>query len=89
MKVLLALLLLSPVPLLAQSPFDGTWIIDVNGTQLPQKPAVYLLAKGMFRWEGTEIKANGNDQKVPETSYWDTISVGARMVSMCLISLNV
>jgi hypothetical protein len=75
MKILLALLLLSPVPLLAQSPFDGTWIIDTNTTQLPQKPAVYLLAKGMFRWEGTEIKADGNDQKVPETGYWDTISV--------------
>jgi hypothetical protein len=36
---------------------------------------VFFLAKGMFRWEGTEIKADGNDQKVPETGYWDTISV--------------
>jgi hypothetical protein len=75
MKILLVLLLSSPVPLPAQSPFDGTWIIDSNTMQLPQKPAMYLLAKGKFRWSGMEIKSDGNDQKVPETGYWDTISV--------------
>jgi len=75
MKKLIVLLLLSPVASLAQSPFDGTWIIDSSTTKLPQKPAEYLLAKGMFRWEGMEIKADGNDQKVPETGYWDTVSV--------------
>jgi hypothetical protein len=75
MKVLLAVLLLSPVASLAQNPFDGTWIIDSNTTQLPQKPTVYLLAKGKFQLGETEIKANGNDQKVPETGYWDTMSV--------------
>jgi len=79
MKILLALLLLSPVAALAQSPFDGTWIIDTNTAQLPQKPAEYLLAKGRFRgpgWnENLEIKADGSDQNVPETGYWDTISV--------------
>ena len=56
MRILLALLVLSPVATLAQNPFDGTWIIDTNTTQLPQKPEVYLLTKGMFRWAGTEIK---------------------------------
>jgi hypothetical protein len=75
MKTLLALLLLSPVASLAQSPFDGTWIIDSNTTQLPQKPAEYLLAKGMFRWAGMEIKADGTDQRVPETGYWDTVRI--------------
>jgi hypothetical protein len=77
MKILLGLLLLSPVVSFAQSPFDGTWIIDSNTIQPPQKPAVYLLAKGMFRWGGvgTEIKADGTGQKVPKTGYWDTISV--------------
>jgi hypothetical protein len=74
MKTLFALLLLSPIASLAQSPFDGTWTIDSKTTQLPQKPAEYLLAKG-FRWTDTEIKADGIDQKVPETGYWDTISV--------------
>lgn len=75
MKILFALLLWSPVVTLAQSPFDGTWIIDTNTTQIPRKPAVYLIAKGMFQWAGAEIKADGTDQKVPETGYWDTISV--------------
>ena len=75
MKILLALLLLLPAASLAQSPFNGTWIIDTNTTQLPQKPAVYLLAKGTFRLAGTEIKADGTDQIVPETGYWDTMSV--------------
>ena len=71
----MALLLLWAGTSFAQSPFDGTWIINTDTAQLPQKPAVYLLAKGMFRREGTEIKADGNDQKVPETGYWDTMSV--------------
>jgi hypothetical protein len=75
MKRVFALLLLSAIASLAQSPFDGTWTIDSNTTQLPQKPAEYLLAKGSFRWANTEIKADGIDQKVPETGYWDTISV--------------
>ena len=75
MKVLLALLFLSPVAGLAQSPFDGTWTIDADTTQLPQKPATYLLAKEKFRWSGKEITADGTDQKVPETGYWDTVSV--------------
>jgi hypothetical protein len=80
MKILLALLLFSPIASFAQSPFDGTWITDTNAMELPQKPAVYLLSKGMLSWAGREIKSNGikadgNDQKVPETGHWDTISV--------------
>jgi hypothetical protein len=75
MKILLALLLLSPVATLAQSPFDGTWVIDSSTTQLPQKPAQYLLTKGTFQWAGKGIKADGTDQKVPETGYWDTVSI--------------
>jgi hypothetical protein len=75
MKMLLAFLLLSPVAGLAQSPFDGTWIIDSNTTQLPQKPTEYLLARGMIQWAGAEVKADGTDQKVPETGYSDTVSV--------------
>jgi len=75
MKKLLVLLLWPPVALLAQSPFDGTWIIDSNTTRLPQEPAVYLLSKGVFLWAGTEIKADGSDQPVPKTGYWDAVSV--------------
>ena len=77
MKTLLALLL-SPVASLAQSPFDGTWIIDENAW-LPKQPQEYSLANGLFRsWGYTRkeaIKADGNNHKVPEASYWDTVSV--------------
>src|SRR5215469_1114655 len=75
MKILLVFLLLSQSGSATQSPFDGTWVIDSDSTQLPQKAAVYLLAKGMFDWSGTQIKADGHDQKVPESGYWDTVSV--------------
>src|SRR2546430_1333852 len=77
MKTILALLLLSPVASLAQSPFDGTWIIDTGTNQPPQKLTLYSLAKGQFRgpdW-ATSVKADGNDQQVPANGYWDTISV--------------
>jgi hypothetical protein len=77
-KTLLALLLLSPIASLAQSPFDGTWIIDENAW-LPKQPQEYSLANGLFRsWGYTRneaIKADGNNHKVPEASYWDTVSV--------------
>ena len=75
MKILLAILFLSPVRLLAQSPFDGSWIIVSNTTQFPKKPVVCVLAKGMFRRADTEIKADATDQIVPKSAYGDTISV--------------
>src|SRR6516165_1642765 len=75
MKMLLAFLLLSQSGSATQSPFDGTWVIDSDSTQLPQKPAVYLLAKEMFDWSGKQIKADGHDREVPESGYWDTVSV--------------
>ena len=75
MKTLIFLVLMSSVSF-GQSPFDGTW---VTIPPLPQKPAVYLLAKGMFRCSGCmadmEVKADGYDQKVAETAYWDTLNV--------------
>jgi len=43
MKKLLALLLLSPAMLLAQSPFDGTWMTKLDTAQFPKKPNSYLL----------------------------------------------
>jgi hypothetical protein len=72
---LMVLFLLSPASF-GQSPFDGRW---VTTAPLPQKPAVYLLTKGMFRCSGCmadmNVKADGSDQKVAETAYWDTLNV--------------
>jgi hypothetical protein len=78
-KTLMVLLLLSPASF-SQSPFDGTW---VTTPPLAQEPAVYLLAKGLFRCSGCmanmEVEADGNDHKVAETAYWDTLN--AQMVN--------
>ncbi len=75
MKTLIALLLLTPASF-GQSPFDGTWL---TAAPLPQKPARYLLAKGMFSCTGCmaemEVKADGNDHRVADTAYWDTLNV--------------
>lgn len=76
MKRLILLLLLSPAVSFSQSPFDGTWLFTA---QLPTEPAVYLLARGMFRCSGClpnmEIEADGNDHKVAEAPYWDTVNL--------------
>jgi hypothetical protein len=74
-KTLIVLVLLSPASF-SQSAFDGTW---VTIPPLPQEPAVYSLAKGVFRCSGCmaniEVKADGLDHKVAETAYWDTLNV--------------
>jgi hypothetical protein len=79
MMRLLVLLLWSSGTLFAQSPFDGTWIINSDTAHLPEKPEVYVLAKGMFRCvtcvPEIRIKADGHDQKVAGSSYFDTQSV--------------
>ena len=75
MKTFIVLLFSSPA-LFSQSPFDGTWL---TVPPLPQEPAVYLLAKGVFRCSGCmgnmEVEADGYDHKVAETAYWDTLNV--------------
>lgn len=76
---LLALLLvpLSPSVSRSQSPFDGTWVMDTgkNRNFAAEKPIALSLADGVFRDGHRAIKADGKDQKVPVTGYWDTVSV--------------
>ena len=83
MKKLLAIgfwiLVFAPVVALAQSPFDGTWKINVSTAQMPKKPDVYLLQDGMYHCQtcvpAVDIKADGQDQKVTGHPYYDTVSV--------------
>jgi len=42
----LPIVLLMPVPAMAQSDFDGTWKIDLNKATMPDKPDVLLLQGG-------------------------------------------
>jgi len=76
MKWLILLLLLAPAIAFSQSPFDGTWLFT---PQLSQEPSVYLLAKGTFRCSGClanmEVEADGDDPRVAESDYWDTVNV--------------
>ena len=78
MKNLLIVLFLLNAQAISPSPFDGTWIVDEN-VWLPKGPQEFSLSKGLFHctfYSGNEtIKADGENHKVPETSYWDTVSV--------------
>src|ERR1700686_2118130 len=78
---LIALLMLSltPVLLLAQSAFDGTWKIDMNKAEFPKKPDVYLLQNGMYECKTcappVNIKADARDQSVTGHPYYDTAAI--------------
>src|SRR6266478_6560404 len=82
MKGLPILLILWAGTSFAQSPFDGTWMIDSDSMTVPEKLVVYLVADGMIRGVScagnVEMKADGNDHDIPKGSYWDTAN--ARIV---------
>lgn len=61
----------------SQSPFDGTWVIGAakNERLASGKPRVLSVADRVFREGDRQIKADGSDQKVSATGYWDTVSV--------------
>jgi hypothetical protein len=79
MKKLLALLLFAPSVLMAQSPFDGTWMTKLDTAKFPKKPDKYLLDKGTYHCltcvPEVDAKADGTDQKVTGQPYYDTIAV--------------
>lgn len=75
----LGALLLMPGMASAQSPFDGTWKIDMNKVQFPHKPDVYLLQNGMYSCKTCTppytVKADGTDQAVSGHPYIDTVAI--------------
>jgi len=75
MKKLLFILLLVPVLAWAQSPFDGTWKIDLSKTKLPKKPDVLLLQDGVYECKTCappiKVKADGQFQPVSGNPYVD------------------
>ncbi|HXN98075.1 MAG TPA: hypothetical protein VN881_03320 [Candidatus Acidoferrales bacterium] len=75
---LLASLLL-PAQARAQSAFDGTWKIDVNQTQLPTKPGVYVLMNGAYHCRTCippiDVRADGLDHRVAGDSCYDTVNI--------------
>lgn len=79
MKALLAVLLLWPTLLLAQSPFDGTWVAKPDTIQFPQRPESYLLQNGTYECSSCvpriKVKADGKDYAVAGSPYFSTIAV--------------
>ena len=71
--------LLLPLLAAAQSPFDGTWKVDMNKVDFPKKPDVYLLQNGMYECKTCvppiNIKANGDAQKVSGHPYYNTVAI--------------
>ncbi len=87
MKRLLIAMLIMPGALCAQSPFDGTWVINSDSAQLSEKPEVYVLSDGIFCCFLTvsKVKADGQDHKVVPSAYADAESgriVGAHTVEV-------
>jgi hypothetical protein len=81
MKKLLFVLLLVPALAWSQSPFDGTWKVDLNKAKLPKKPDVYLLQNGNYECKTcvppVNVKADGQFQKVSGDPYRDAVMVKA------------
>ena len=74
-----SMLFLAPIIVLAQSPLDGTWKINVSSAQMPKKPDVYLLQGGIYQCKTCvpplSVKADGQDHKVTGNPYYDSVSV--------------
>jgi hypothetical protein len=79
LSLIASLLLFTPVLVLAQNPFDGTWKVDLNKAEFPQKPDVYLLQNGMYECKTcappVKIKADGQDQTVTGHPYYETAAI--------------
>jgi len=79
MKKLLFLLLLVPALSWAQSPFDGTWKVDMSKSKLPKKPDVYVLQNGTYECKScvppVNIKADGQFQPITGDPYRDALMV--------------
>lgn len=75
--LLVAALALSP-PSTAQSPFDGTWHLNIAQAKLSPKPNVFYISQDWYHCVScnpvVEVKADGTDQAVTGQPY-DTVSV--------------
>src|SRR5215469_3878283 len=75
----MGMLLLMPGMVAAQSPFDGTWKIDLDKSSSSRKPDVFLLQNGMYSCKSCvppfEVKADGQDHAVPGQTYFDAVAI--------------
>ncbi|HEV2133220.1 MAG TPA: hypothetical protein VGR47_03060 [Terracidiphilus sp.] len=82
LSLLAAATLWSPQSALAQSPFQGTWKVDMNKVTLPKKPDVMLLDHGIFECKSCvpafKGAANGKDQPVTGVPYFNSLAVNVK-----------
>ena len=78
-SILPTILLVPFVAASAQTPFDGTWKMDVNSIEFPQKPDAMVIQNGMFHCQTCvppiEIKADGQWQKVSGNPDFDMMMI--------------
>jgi len=71
--------LAAPAMLVAQSPFDGIWKIDLSKVNFPREPDTYTLQDGMYECltctPPYKIATDGSDQSVTGHPYMDTIAI--------------
>jgi hypothetical protein len=76
--------LVVPVQASAQSPFDGTWRVNLAESQSSMKSDVYLLQDGTYRCPTCdpplEIPGDGRDHKIIGERCYDTVSVKVVMI---------
>ena len=76
--VALSATLWATTPLSAQSPFDGTWKLNLSTAKFSPKPIVFYVAQGWYHCDSctpaVTVKADGTDQPVTDQAY-DTLSV--------------
>jgi hypothetical protein len=77
--LLIASASLLPALAMAQSPFDGTWKVNLNKVQLSHKAVNIAIKNGVYRcmtcMPPITVKADGSDQPVKGHFYYDTMSI--------------
>jgi len=71
--------LMMAAPAFAESPFDGTWKVDLGASKLPEKPDVFLLKDGVYECQSCvpafKVKADGAFHPVSGHPYYDAVSI--------------
>lgn len=78
-QFLLVVACLFPAAISAQSPFDGTWKVDLNLEKSTQPPLEYVLENGEFSCKSCtppySVKADGQDHKLSVSPYFDSMAI--------------
>ncbi len=79
MKKLMLLLLWVPLLAWGQSPFDGTWKVNIDSAKFPAKPDVLVYQDGMYTCKTCTpphtVKADGEWHKITGDPYMDEMMV--------------